>query len=137
MNVLTSIERVARRRADQVAIRCAGTTRTYGELLDSAARFAGFLQRQGLQPGERVGLYLHNEPEWIPALLGIWKAGSVAVPFNYLFAPAALRHAATDSGARWVLALAVVVPRLREALTGTALADTIIALTPADDAWAS
>ncbi|MFR9805106.1 class I adenylate-forming enzyme family protein [Pseudonocardia sp. RS010] len=137
MNVLTSIERVARRRADHVAIRCAGTTRTYGELLDSAARFAGFLQRQGLQPGDRVGLYLHNEPDWIPALLGIWKAGGVAVPFNYLFAPAALRHAATDSGTRWVLALAGDVPRLREALAGTALADAIIALTPADDAWAS
>lgn len=134
MNVLTSIERVARRRADQVALRCGGVTRTYAELLETAAGFAGFLQGQGLAPGDRVGLYLHNEPEWIPALLGIWKAGGVAVPFNYMFAPAALRHAAVDSGARWVLALGSDVPRLRESLAGTDLADHIIALTPAEGA---
>ncbi|MEU7810911.1 class I adenylate-forming enzyme family protein [Pseudonocardia sp. NPDC049154] len=134
MNVLTSIERVARRRADQVALRCGDVTRTYGDLLDTAARFAGFLQAQGLAPGERVGLFLHNEPEWLPALLGIWKAGGVAVPFNYMFAPAALRHAAVDSGARWVLALGTDVARLRESLAGTELADHVIALTPTEGA---
>jgi long-chain acyl-CoA synthetase len=134
MNVLTSIERAARRRADQVAQRCGPRATTYGELLDTAARFAGHLLRHGLVPGDRVGLYLHNEPEWIPALLGIWKAGGVAVPFNYMFAPTALRHAATDSGARWVLALGADVARLRTTLDGTGLADRIIALTPAEGA---
>jgi long-chain acyl-CoA synthetase len=134
MNVLTSIERAARRRADQVALRCGPQSRTYGDLLDTAARFAGFLRERGLEPGDRVGLYLHNEPEWLPALLGIWKAGGVAVPYNYMFAPAALRHAATDSGARWVLALGTDVVRLREILEGTDLADHVIALTAVDGA---
>jgi long-chain acyl-CoA synthetase len=137
VNVLTSVERSARRRRDAVAVRCGSSTSTYGDLLDTAARFAGHLVREGLAPGDRVGLYLHNEPEWLPALLGIWKAGGVAVPFNYLFAPAALRHAAIDSGARWVLALGADLGRLRTTLEGTELADRVITLTPADGALCS
>ncbi len=118
MNVLTALERAARRRWDEPAVRMAETVLTYRELFDLSARFAGHLVREGLRPGERVGIYLHNEPEWLPALLGIWRAGGVAVPFNYLFAPAALRHAAEDSGARWILTLDADRPRVREALEG-------------------
>lgn len=130
MNALTALERAARRRWDQVAVRMADTVLTYRELFDLSARFAGYLDRSGLRPGDRVGIYMHNELEWLPALLGIWRAGGVAVPFNYLFAPAALRHAADDSGARWILTLAADVPRVREALDGTELAGRIISVGP-------
>jgi long-chain acyl-CoA synthetase len=137
MNVLTCLARVARRRPTRVAVRAGGTEQTYAELLDTAARFAGYLRRAGLEPGDRVGIYLHNEPEWLPALLGIWQSGGVAVPFNYLFAPSALRHAAVDSGARWVLALAADLGRLRATLEGTGLADRVITLGPAEGALCS
>ncbi|HEX4247442.1 MAG TPA: class I adenylate-forming enzyme family protein [Pseudonocardia sp.] len=128
MNVLTSLERAALHRPDELAVRKDGVALTYRELFDTAARFAGHLVREGLRPGERVGIYLHNELAWLPALLGIWRAGGVAVPFNYLFAPAALRHAAADSGARWVLALATDVPRLRDTLQGTEAGDRIVSI---------
>ncbi len=131
MNILTDIERAARGRGEQVAVRCAGESLTYPELLATAARFAGFLVRSGLRPGDRVGFYLHNEPEWLPALLGVWKAGGVAVPFNYLFGPAPLRHAAEDSGARWILTRGDDVERLRSALAGLPVAGHVIALSAA------
>ncbi|MBN9739239.1 MULTISPECIES: class I adenylate-forming enzyme family protein [unclassified Pseudonocardia] len=137
MNVLTSIERIARQRGDHVAVRSGGQELQYRDLIDTAARFAGYLHRAGLQPGDRVGIYLHNEPEWIPALLGIWRAGGVAVPFNYMFAPSPLRHAAVDSGARWIIALGADVPRLQEVLADTPLVRGIITLTPADGATVS
>lgn len=137
MNVLTTLIRTARRRIDQTAIRSGNRTMTYGEILDIGARFAEYLRRGGLQPGDRVGIYLPNEPEWLPALVGIWQAGGVAVPFNYLFSPSAMRHAALDSGSRWVLALASDVRRLRITLEGTELAERIITLTPADGALCS
>jgi len=137
VNVLTSLERVARTRAEQPAIRKDGVELTYRQLFDLADRFAGHLVRGGLRPGERVGIYLHNELEWLPALLGIWRAGGVAVPFNYLFAPAALRHAATDSGARWIVALDSDVPRVTEALAGTDVAAHVISLGEADGAECS
>lgn len=137
MNIATTIERIAARRPDHVALRCGAVEYTYTELLDTAARFAGYLVGEGLRPGDRVGIYLHNEPEWLPACLGIWKAGGVAVPFNYLFAGKALRHAADDSGARWVVALAADAEGLRGVLDGSELADRILTLTPSDVAYAS
>jgi long-chain acyl-CoA synthetase len=137
VNVLTSIERVARTRPEQPAIRKDGVELTYRRLFDLADRFAGHLISGGLRPGERVGIYLHNELEWLPALLGIWRAGGVAVPFNYLFAPAALRHAAVDSGARWILVLGTDVARVLEALEGTEAAAHIVSLGEADGAECS
>jgi long-chain acyl-CoA synthetase len=134
VNVLTRLARVAGGCPDRVAVRAGDRELTYRELLELAARFAGYLRRAGVRPGERVGLFLPNEPEWLPALCGIWQAGGVAVPFNYLFAPAALRHAAVDSGARLLVALAGDLPRLRDTLAGTGLADRIVTLTPAEGA---
>ncbi len=115
MNVLTSLERTALRRADEPAVGKAGDVLTYRQLFELAARFAGHLSREGLRPGERVGIFAHNELEYLPALLGIWRAGGVAVPFNYLFGPAALRHAALDSGARWIVTMHSDVPRVLDA----------------------
>ena len=39
------------------------------------------LQRSfGVKRGDRVGVWLRNCPEFVPALFGIWQAGAVAVP---------------------------------------------------------
>ena len=122
---------MAARRPDQLALRCGAREQTYAQLFDTAARFGGFLDREGLRPGDRVGFFAHNEAEYLPAVLGIWKAGGVVVPFNYLFSPAALAHAAADAGATWVLAAAADVERLRTILAGLPLAERIIAFTPA------
>jgi long-chain acyl-CoA synthetase len=35
-----------------------------------------------VKPGDRVGIWLKNCPEFIPALFGIFQAGAVAVPIN-------------------------------------------------------
>jgi long-chain acyl-CoA synthetase len=137
VNVLSCLERVARTRPEQAAVRQDGVELSYRQLFDTADRFAGYLVRHGLRPGERVGIYLHNELEWLPALLGIWRAGAVAVPFNYLFAPAALRHAATDSGARWILTLDTDVSRVLRALEGTEVVRHVISLGESDGAECS
>src|ERR1041384_3599115 len=39
-------------------------------------------ERLSVKPGDRVGLWLKNCPEFIPALFGILAAGAVAVPIN-------------------------------------------------------
>ncbi|MGQ0467362.1 MAG: class I adenylate-forming enzyme family protein [Sporichthyaceae bacterium] len=134
MNVLAVLDRVARRSPHKTALRCRDVSWTYAELMAAAAGFAGFLVRHGVRPGDRVALYMHNEPEYLPALFGIWRAGAVAVPLNYLFGPNALAHAASDSGARFVIALPADTPRLRDVLTGLPLADRLLATGPAEGA---
>lgn len=72
----------ARSNPDQVAIVDGERRVTYGELVESAKRFAGWLQARGLGAGERVAMALPNCTEAIIACYGSWLGGYVAVPLN-------------------------------------------------------
>lgn len=47
-----------------------------------AASLAGWLLAQGVEPGDRVGIFMKNCPDYLIALYGIWYAGAAAVPIN-------------------------------------------------------
>ena len=144
MNIVNVIRRSARRHPGKVAVRHGDTELTYQELSDQSARFASFLIEQGIKPGQRVGILMHNQPQWIVAMMGIWQAGACLVPYNYLFHPAALRHASDDADVQLVVAPAADIPRLTEALVGHPAFHRLItvgehtdAMTTWDDALAS
>ena len=59
--------------------RCLYDYRTFGQ---RAARIAGGLRRHGLQPGDRVAVFMTNNAYYLETLYGIWWAGLVAVPVN-------------------------------------------------------
>lgn len=69
---------------------------TFGALSDRVA--AGLLQR-GLRPGDRVGLYAPNCPEFAVAYAGIVKAGGAVVPINLLINPREVAYILNDAGA--------------------------------------
>ena len=54
----------------------------YGTLAHRVARRAAGLQAAGLQPGERVALFLRNHPAYLELLYACWWAGLVVVPVN-------------------------------------------------------
>ena len=58
---------------------------SYGELNRNAAAVAGFLLRNGLVHGDRVGVLSENSPEYVAAWLGIQKAGGIPVDVNYQY----------------------------------------------------
>ena len=53
---------------------------TWGQLMDQARRVAAYLQRQGLQPGDRVAILSKNTAHWLISDFAIWLAGGVSVP---------------------------------------------------------
>jgi acyl-CoA synthetase (AMP-forming)/AMP-acid ligase II len=54
--------------------------------LDAAAnRFANLLRRHGLEPKDRLAIYLPNRAELTIAFLGAMKAGVIAVPLNWRY----------------------------------------------------
>ncbi|HXV02062.1 MAG TPA: AMP-binding protein [Gaiellaceae bacterium] len=75
-----------------------------GELHDRAARLAGWLRDEGLEPGDRVVVLMANCPEVPIAYNAIWRAGGVVTPAIFLLPPAELEHIVSDSGASLVLA---------------------------------
>lgn len=55
---------------------------TYNELNQKANQVAHYLIKQGINPGDLVGLCLERSPELIIGLLGILKAGAAYVPLD-------------------------------------------------------
>jgi long-chain acyl-CoA synthetase len=78
------LEHAADRFPNRVACYYYSQRITYSELLSQARKLARVLVREGLQPGERVGVLLPNLPEYLVALFGTWMAGGVAVSLSPL-----------------------------------------------------
>ena len=72
----------ARDHAARAAIEQDGVVTTYAGLRERALRAARALLALGIRPGDRVGIWAPNCPEWVVAALGCHCAGAVLVPIN-------------------------------------------------------
>jgi long-chain acyl-CoA synthetase len=83
MNLASAFADSARQRPQKVAMYWGEREYSFQDLWDLTGQFAERLKREfGVKPGDRVGLWLKNRPEFVPALFGIFHAGAVAVPIN-------------------------------------------------------
>lgn len=76
---------------------------TWGEVGREVARWQAAMEREGLRPGDRVALCLHNRVEWVlfdQAALGL---GLVVVPLYFDDRPENMAWCLNDSGARLLL----------------------------------
>lgn len=55
---------------------------SYGAFHDQSLCLAGWMQAQGIAPGDRVAIFMKNRPDYLICLFAIWYAGAVAVPIN-------------------------------------------------------
>jgi long-chain acyl-CoA synthetase len=79
-----------------------------------AARSAGLaqcLRAAGLQPGDRVVLFMHNHPRYLEILWGAWWAGLAVVPVNAKLHPAEVEWIIEDAQARWAFVSTDLAPR--------------------------
>jgi amino acid adenylation domain-containing protein len=70
---------------------------SYAELNARANRIAHALRERGVGPEVRVGLYMPRSCDFIAAMLGIFKAGGVYVPFDTNAPPAYLQRLIDDA----------------------------------------
>lgn len=77
---------------------------TYGAFWAQARAVAGALRAQGVTPGDRVALFMHNCPEYLIAFYGIWCAGAVVVPINAKLHGREAAYILEDAGAAFVFA---------------------------------
>ncbi len=54
----------------------------YGAFDARARAVAAWMQGQGVQPGDRIGIFMKNVPEYLVVFYGIWMAGAAVVPIN-------------------------------------------------------
>ncbi|MES2491824.1 MAG: AMP-binding protein [Pseudomonadota bacterium] len=101
---------------------------SYAAAHAEANRFAAGLQAWGLQPGDRVGLFLPNVPIYIPAYYGAMIAGATVVNFSPLYTAAELEAQVTDSGSRLLVTvdLARLLPTALQVLRESALEQLVV-----------
>ncbi|MBX5473238.1 MAG: AMP-binding protein, partial [Acetobacteraceae bacterium] len=105
----------------------AGTTRSYAEIAEIAARIAEDLRTAGMMPDEPVHVSVANRAADLAALFGVWQAGGVAVPLHSAAAEATRAAVHEQTRARFQVtdgALSVLTetpPPPRPLLKGAAL----------------
>jgi acyl-CoA synthetase (AMP-forming)/AMP-acid ligase II len=109
--------RQARLDPRRTALAHSGGALSFADLDERSRRFASFLERSGVGPGDRVAVLLPNLPEFAVAYFGAMAAGAVAVPVNTRLAPPEVGYVLRDCAAA---ALVTTPPRL-QALGGEAL----------------
>jgi long-chain acyl-CoA synthetase len=97
----------ASRYRDKLAFEYRGEERSYAELEARANQVANVLVDAGIEPGDRVALYLENSLQFPEALFGVIKAGAVAVPLNHRMDLDRLAYILGDADARALVGSAV------------------------------
>lgn len=111
---------------ERVAIHFMGKELTYKELYESALKFANYLQILGVEKGDRIAVMLPNCPQSVIAYYGILYAGGVVVQTNPLYTERELQYQMADSGAKIILSLDILYPRITKILKETQIENIII-----------
>lgn len=110
MNTLRDVVLRCRGFGDAVALRSGDAERTFGELVDRAARLAQHLTAAGLAPGDRVAVMVEDGIRALEPHLAAALAGLIIVPVNARFRSAEVEYILRDCGSRAVLHSSGVAP---------------------------
>lgn len=116
-----------RQYASRPAFTCMGKTITYGELDESSARMAAYLQGRGLEKGDRVAVMLPNILQYPIAMMGVLRAGMTIVNVNPLYTPRELEYQLNDSGAVAIIILENFAATLQSVIARSEVKHVVVA----------
>lgn len=120
------LTRAAKEVPEQNAIHFLGKNITYKEFYQSSLKFAHYLHSLGIEKGDRVAIMLPNCPQSAIAFFGILYSGAIVVQTNPLYTERELKYQMVNSGAKAIVALDLLYPRINNIIKETALENVII-----------
>ena len=98
MNLVNAFEIPAERTPAKTALYWGPREYSYKELWQLSLLVSACLQSNfAVKPGDRVGIWLKNCPEFIPSVFGILHAGAVVVPINNFLKPDEVNYIINDA----------------------------------------
>jgi amino acid adenylation domain-containing protein len=91
------------RTPERMAVAYGSASLTYRELNAKSNQLARYLERNGIQAGQPVGIYADRSLELVIALLGVLKAGGVYVPIDPSYPADRRAYVIEDSGAATII----------------------------------
>jgi long-chain acyl-CoA synthetase len=126
-SLISALDENAEREPDRLACVVGGDSLSYGQLREASCRFASALLDLGLQPGDRIGLYLPNCVDYVTCYLGVMRAGMIANPINAVLTPHEVQYLLSDSGAAALVSTKKLADGLASVLPGTGVRTVIYA----------
>lgn len=112
--------------AENPAFSCLGQTLTFADIDAKSKAFAAWLQQEScLNPGDRIVIQLPNVIQYPIAAYGALRAGLVVVNTNPLYTPREMSHQFNDSGAKAIVILTDLLPKLED-IKGETEIETVI-----------
>ncbi|MFV8830389.1 long-chain-fatty-acid--CoA ligase [Alkalihalobacterium sp. APHAB7] len=125
-----SLQSFLKEAAEQVpekkAIHFLGKELSYQELYTLSKKFANQLQGIGVKKGDRVAIMLANTPQSVICYYGALMAGAIVVQTNPLYVEREIEHQMNDSGAKVIVCLDLVYPRVAKVRNKTNLEHVIV-----------
>lgn len=109
MNLINLFDLSLVGRKNKPALEFAGEIFTFGQIDQRSNRMANFLTSKGLEPGDRVCVYLENCVEMIDLYIACAKLGIIFVPINILYKEREVTHIINDAEPKLLFA-DVLVP---------------------------
>ncbi|MCF8038711.1 MAG: acyl--CoA ligase [Desulfohalobiaceae bacterium] len=125
-SIYRKFEETARRRGSHPAVIYLGTRFSYRTLRLFVDKFAFALADLGVNPGDRVMLYLPNGIQWVVSWLAIQKLGATAVPITPIYTPHDLKYIANDSQATAIVCTDNNFGYVKSVLPDTSLEQTVV-----------
>ncbi|MEU6187156.1 acyl-CoA synthetase [Nocardia sp. NPDC047038] len=91
-NIADLVEHAIDLMPDRVALADDGREVTYAQLEERANSLAHYLQEQGVQPGDKVGIYSRNTIEAVEAMVAVFKARAVMINVNFRYVENELQY---------------------------------------------
>jgi long-chain acyl-CoA synthetase len=88
---------------DRESLLFEGTWHRTGEMFERTRRLGGGFTELGIEPGDRVVVFMANSPDVGIVYNALWRAGAAITPAIFLLPPEELRHVVSHSGARAVV----------------------------------
>ena len=120
------LKRAAERYPDKKALHFMGKEMTYSEVYTEAMKLANQLRGLGVEQGDRVAIMLANTPQAVISYYGVLFSGAIVVQTNPLYVEREIEHQMNDSGAKVIICLDLVYPRVSKVQDKTSLEHVIV-----------
>lgn len=107
-------------------------TLSFREVDELSSALAAGLRARGVGRGDRVALYLQNDPDFAIAQLAAWKLGGASVSINPMLREQELEHILRDSGAVALVCLEELWDSVASKVVGSTSVSSVL-LTRVDD----
>ncbi|MRG88388.1 long-chain-fatty-acid--CoA ligase [Salinibacillus xinjiangensis] len=120
------LHETADKHPDLKALHFMGKELTFRQLLDQTKKLASYLQDLGLKKGDRVAIMLPNSPQSVIGYYAALMAGAIVVQTNPLYTERELDYQLKDSGAKMIICLDVLYPRVKKVKESTDLEHIVV-----------